>query len=194
VRMAWPGSWLRYPLAWVGLVIVIAGWVIVTIAALVASIAVTAIRRVRVGITSSLPSAQFLLRLGAALLVSFLFVVWFIVAITYPFPPLLTFASITVLSLVGVWLRSPRTVSPFGAVPEWWKVYQIALEEPSGLSKYGRVRFGDGKVEFQFEAESQPDALLLDPFDSGRPERLFPPDPLAGTVGRDPLWDRWIDG
>ena len=42
----------------------------------------------------------FWLRLGAALFLAFLLVVWFVVAITYPFPPIVTFGSIPVLTYV----------------------------------------------------------------------------------------------
>jgi hypothetical protein len=96
--------------------------------------------------------------------------------------------------LVGVWLPEKTTRTPFGAVPEWWKVYQIALEDPIGLVRYGWIRFGDGKVAFQFEADGQQDAFLRDPFDPGRAARELPPEPLRFAVGPDPLWDRWIDG
>ena len=96
MRTTWLGSWLRYLLAWVGLVLVLAGWVIATIAGLVATDSATAIRWARARFSSSLSGALFWLRLGAALFLAFLFlflafliVVWFVVAITYPFPPLI---------------------------------------------------------------------------------------------------------
>ena len=96
--------------------------------------------------------------------------------------------------LVGVWLPDKWSVSPFGAVPEWWKVYRIALEDPSGMVRYGWIRFGDGNVAFQFEAERQQDAFLRDPFDAGkRRAGASLPEPMAVAVGPDPLWDRWID-
>jgi hypothetical protein len=94
MRTTWPGLWLRYLLVWVGLVLVLAGWVIVTIAGLVATDSATAIRWARARLSSSLPGARFWQRLGSALFFAFLVVVWFVVAITYPFPALITFASI----------------------------------------------------------------------------------------------------
>jgi hypothetical protein len=39
--------------------------------------------------------------------------------------------------LVGVWLPGSKTLSPFGAVPERWKVYQLALEDTNGFVEYG---------------------------------------------------------
>jgi hypothetical protein len=85
VRTTWLGSWLRYLLVWVGLVFVLAGWVIVTIAGLVATDSATAIRWARTRRSSSLPGARFWLRVGAALFLAFLYLVWFVVAIEYPF-------------------------------------------------------------------------------------------------------------
>ncbi len=269
MQTAWLGSWLRYLLAWVGLVFVVSGWVIVTIAA-------KALERVNVGVTYYFRSRSFFVfRLGEAVLVAFLLVAPFMVMTGFPYRLVSGLALMSVFSLhlfdhcrrsepvdaveesfhssaiatrrpadswlsslsnsladfescppvlqgfgdrslvrehvsgliqdwlagnawkyrlVGVWLPSPRTVSPFGAVPEWWKVYQIALEDPSGLVKYGWVRFGAGRVNFQFEAEGQPDALRHDPFDPGRPEPALPAELLPVDVGRNPLWDRWIDG
>jgi hypothetical protein len=94
--------------------------------------------------------------------------------------------------LVGVCLSDVSTRTPFGATAAWWKVYQIALEDPSGLVRYGWIRFGDGKVEFRFAAAGNEDALLHDPLDRSTPAQVFPPQPLAVAAGRDPLWDRWL--
>lgn len=96
--------------------------------------------------------------------------------------------------LVGVWLPEPKTVSPFGAIPEWWKVYQIALEDQTGLVEYGWVRFGDGKVEFRFDVEELHQALQIDPNETHTRANVFPPEPLEVGVGADPLWDRSLDG
>jgi hypothetical protein len=170
MRMTWPGSWLRYTLACVGLVIVIAGWVIASLAALVASIAVTAIPRVRVRFAFSLPSAQFWLRLGAALFVAFLFVVWFVVAITYPFPPLLTFASIPILTYVLLLIaQGPEYSDPF--------------EGPSRPASTARSRFS--WISSRRNLLPAPDYQHLT-----RGHDVFSNRNLI----RDPLWDRWIDG
>ncbi len=149
--MTWPGSWLRYLLAWVGLVIVVAGWMIATIAAILITSAATADRRARSRGSRHFPcrGLQFWLRLAAALFVAFLFVVWFIVAITYPFPPLLTLASIPILT-------------------------------------YVLLRVAQGP--------EYADSFENDPLDPGRREGAYPSGPLTGAVGRDPMWDRWIDG
>jgi hypothetical protein len=96
--------------------------------------------------------------------------------------------------LVGVWLPDPKTVSPFGAVMEWWKVYQIALEDPRGMVEYGWLRFGDGKVEFRFDVEELHQALRIDPNEAHARANVFPPEPLEVGVGADPLWDRSLDG
>ena len=96
--------------------------------------------------------------------------------------------------LVGVWLPDPKTVSPFGAIPEWWKVYQIALEDPKGMVEYGWLRFGDGKVEFRFDVEELHQALRIDPNEAHTHANVFPPEPLEVGVGTDPLWDRSLDG
>jgi hypothetical protein len=96
--------------------------------------------------------------------------------------------------LVGVWLPYPKTVSPFGAVTEWWKVYQIALEDPRGMVEYGWLRFGDGKVEFRFDVEELHQALRIDPNEAHARANVFPPEPLEVGVGADPLWDRSLDG
>jgi hypothetical protein len=95
--------------------------------------------------------------------------------------------------LVGVWLPDPKTVSPFGAIPEWWKVYQIALEDPKGLVEYGWLRFGDGKVEFRFDVKELHQSLRIDSGETYMPANLFPPEPLEHGVSADPLWDRSID-
>jgi hypothetical protein len=258
-------SWFHYLLACAALVFVVAGWFVALSAA--------AMRRPRLQLTSVPPSLRFGLHLGAALFVTALVVVWFVVAITYPFLIPVAFSSVPVLiysllvvaqgspyprlpeqpapmaacerprvswlsslaswrlssadhtpgrdgfgdrdlvrehvyglvqdwltsngwkyRLVGVWLPSRKTVSPFGAVPEWWKVYQIALEDPSGLVEYGSIRFGDGRVEFRFEADGPRHGLVVDPFETNRLEPVFPPEPMPVPVGPDPLWDRWLDG
>ena len=86
--------------------------------------------------------------------------------------------------LVGVWLPDPKTVSPFGAVPEWWKVYQIALEDPKGMVEYGWLRFGDGKVEFRFDIEELHQALRNRSERGSYTRNVFPPEPLEVGVGR----------
>jgi hypothetical protein len=96
--------------------------------------------------------------------------------------------------LVGVWLPDPKTVSPFGAVMEWWKVYQIALEDPKGMVEFGWLRFGDGKVEFRFDVEELHQSLRIDPNEAHTRANVFPPEPMEVGVGADPLWDRSLDG
>jgi hypothetical protein len=72
-------------------------------------------------------------------------------------------------------------------------VYQIAIEDSKGMVEYGWIRFGDGKVEFRFDAEELHQALRFDPDEAHTSANVFPPEPLAG-VGADPLWDGSLDG
>ena len=167
MRTTWLGSWFRYLLAWVGLVFVLAGWVCVSIAGLIATDLATAVRWARTKLSSSLPGARFWQRLGSALFFAFLFVVWFVVAITYPFPPLLTFASIPVLTYVLLRVaQGPANRDPF----------ERSSRSPA------------------FTARSQSIVFREASFDLRRREAVFPPEspPFAGR--QHPLWDRWIDG
>ncbi len=174
MRMTWRGSWLRYLVAWVGLVFVLAGWVIVTIAGLVATDFATAIRWARARLSISRPGARFWMRLGAdlslAVLVvvsAVLVVVWFVVAITYPFPPPLTIASVPVLTYVLLRVaQGPANRDPF--------------ERRSRPPAFPR-----GSQSIVFGVAS---------FDLRGREAAFPPGttPFAGR--QHPLWDRWIDG
>ena len=174
MRTSWFGSWLRYLLAWVGLVFVLAGWLIVTIAGLVATDSATAIRWSRARLSSSLPGARFWLRLGAdlffALLFLFLvllFVVWFVVAITYPFPPLLTFGSIPVLTyLLFRVAQGPASNGPF---------------ERSSRRQ-------------AFAARGQSIVFRPASFNLRGREPVFPPGTSPFSDRQHPLWDRWIDG
>ena len=167
MRTTWLGSWLRYLLAWVGLVFVLAGWVIVTIAGLIASDSATTIRWARARLSSSLLGARFWLRLGAALFVAFLVFVWFVVAITYPFSPLLTFGSIPVLTYVLLRVaQGPAYADPF----------ERHSRRPAFPPRSQSIVFGAAS------------------FDLRRREAAFPPEPSMFAGRQHPLWDRWIDG
>jgi hypothetical protein len=174
MRTTWLGSWLRYLLAWVGLVLVLAGWVIATIAGLVATDSATASRWARASLSSSLPGARFWLRLGADLFLALLFlflaflsVVWFVVAITYPFPPLITFGSIPVLTYV---------------------LFRVA-QGPAYNDPFER-----SSRRQAFPARGQSIVFRPASIDLRGREPMFPPgtSPFAGR--QHPLWDRWIDG
>jgi hypothetical protein len=167
MRTTWPGSWLRYLLVWVGLVFVLAGWVIVTIAGLVATDSATAIRWARARLSSSRPGARFWQRLGSALFFAFLVVVWFVVAITYPFPPLVTFGSIPVLTYV---------------------LFRVA-QGPAYNDPFGRRPRGPA-----FPARGQSIVFRPASFDLRGREPVFPPGTSQFAVRQHPLWDRWIDG
>jgi hypothetical protein len=174
MRTTWLGSSLRYLLALVGLVFVLAGWLVVTIVDLVATDSRTAIRWARARLWSSRPGSRFWLRLGADLFLAVLVVVsavlvvvWFVVAITYPFPPLLTFASIPVLTYVLLWVAQGP-------------VRRNLFERRSWPPAFSR-----GSQSIVFGAAS---------FDLRRREAVFPPEPSMFAGRQHPLWDRWIDG
>jgi hypothetical protein len=89
--------------------------------------------------------------------------------------------------VVGGWLPPRRTVSPFGTVPDWWKVYQIAVEDPQGLVKYGWVRVREGKVEFRLEADRPVCAPVLCAAQAGHSEQDFPPESMRILSSSEPL-------
>ena len=167
MRMTWLGSWLRYLFAWAGLVVVVAGWVVVTIVYLFATDSATAVRWARARLSISLPDARFWLRLGAALFFAFLIVVWFVVAITYPFPPLFTFGSIPVMTYVLLRIaQGPANRNPF----------ERSSRPPA------------------FPPRSQSIVFREASFDLRRRDVAFPPEPSMFAGRQHPLWDRWIDG
>ena len=117
-----------------------------------------------------LPGARFWLRLGAAVFFvffAFLIVVWFVVAITYPFPPPLTIASVPVLTYVLLRVaQGPANRDPFER-----------LSRPPAFPPRGQ--------SIVFGAAS---------FDVRRREAAVPPGQSLLTGRQHPLWDRWIDG
>jgi hypothetical protein len=84
----------------------------------------------------------------------------------------------------------PLETSPFGYVPNGWKVYRVFLEDGDS----GWFRFGAGWVEFQLSRNP------TDPMLRGHiPENVLKanaagPAPLRLSIDPEPMWDRWLDG
>ena len=91
----------------------------------------------------------------------------FVVAITYPFPPLFTFGSIPVLTYV---------------------LFRVA-QGPAYNDPFGRRDRGPA-----FPARGQSIVFRPASFDLRGREPVFPPGTSQFAVRQHPLWDRWIDG
>ncbi len=78
-------------------------------------------------------------------------------------------------------------MSPFGTVPDWWRVYQIAVEDPQGRVGYGWVRLGDGTPEFQLEVYRPRNERAAGSQHAGRASDEFPSGEMPVLASADPL-------
>ena len=87
----------------------------------------------------------------------------------------------------GRWLPPRRSVSPFGTVPDWWRVYQIAVEDPQGRVGYGWVRLGDGALEFRLEVDRPRREWAAGSQHAGGAAEEFPSGEMPVLASAEPL-------
>jgi hypothetical protein len=74
------------------------------------------------------------------------------------------------------------------------RVYRVYVEDEWGQDRIGLIRFGNGRIDFHWDEEPS-DRPLMCPPEPRRRLAMVPASPPPETLaGRDPLWDRWLDG
>ena len=78
-------------------------------------------------------------------------------------------------------------MSPFGTVPDWWKVYQVAVEDPQGRVGYGWVRLGDGRLEFLLEVDRPRRECAARSQHAGGASKEYPSGEMPVLASAEPL-------
>jgi hypothetical protein len=85
-------------------------------------------------------------------------------------------------------------VNPFGFLAEGVRVYRVFLEDEWGQARFGWLRLGNGRIDFDLDEEASGEPLMPRSEPSRQPAMTLGPSYPAALAGRDPLWDRWLDG
>jgi hypothetical protein len=88
--------------------------------------------------------------------------------------------------------------SPSHAVPlsctGGGRVYRVYAQDEWGQARIGLIRFGNGRIDFNWDEEPSGRPLELRPEPRHRPALVPARSQPEILAGRDPLWDRWLDG
>jgi hypothetical protein len=74
------------------------------------------------------------------------------------------------------------------------RVYRVFLEDESGHERFGWFRLGNGRIAFDWDENPSGELMVARPNRRREPAISVAPSPPEALAGRDPLWDRWLDG